>query len=107
MEDNLYAFVVGSLMYAQTCTRPYISFASGMLSRYQSNSIMHHWKATKEVLRYLQGKNSHMPNYKKYDHLEVIGYTDSDFFGCMDTRKSTFGYVYLLARGAISWKSAK
>ena len=107
MKNIPYASVVGRLMYAQTCTRPYISFASGMLSRYQSNSIMHHWKATKEVLRYLQGKNSHMPNYKKYDHLEVIGYTDSDFFGCMDTRKSTFGYVYLLARGAISWKSAK
>ena len=37
----------------------------------------------------------------------MIGYTDSDFVGCIDTRKSTFGYVYLLAGGAISWKSAK
>jgi len=37
----------------------------------------------------------------------VIGYTDSDFAGCIDTRKSTFGYVYLLAGGAISWKNAK
>ena len=37
----------------------------------------------------------------------MIGYTDSDFAGCVDIRKSTFGYVYLLAGGAISWKSAK
>jgi len=48
-----------------------------------------------------------MLTYKRSDHLEVIGYTDSDFASYIDTRKSTFGYVYLLAGGAISWKSAK
>ena len=48
-----YASVVGSLMYAQTCTRPDISFAVGMLGRYQSNPGMDHWKAAKKVLRYL------------------------------------------------------
>ncbi|KAL8090858.1 hypothetical protein AgCh_040068 [Apium graveolens] len=41
------------------------------------------------------------------DHLEIIGYSDSDFGGCKDERKSTSGYVYLLAGGAISWRSAK
>jgi len=45
-----------------------------------------------------------MLTYRKFDHLEVIGYTDSDFAGCMNIRKSTFGYVYLLVRGMISWK---
>jgi len=48
-----------------------------------------------------------MLTYKRSDHLEVIGYTDSDFAGCINTRKSTFGYVYLLVGEAISWKSAK
>jgi len=107
MENIPYASVVGSLMYAQTCTRPDISFAVGMLGRYQSNPGLEHWKAAKKVLRYLQGTKNHMLTYRKSDHLEVIGYTDSDFAGCVDTRKSTFGYVYLLAGGAISWKSAK
>ena len=107
MENIPYASVVGSLMYAQTCTRPDISFAVGMLGRYQSNPGLEHWKAAKKVLRYLQGTKNHMLTYRKFDHLEVIGYTDSDFAGCVDTRKSTFGYVYLLAGGAISWKSAK
>ncbi|XP_068461842.1 secreted RxLR effector protein 161-like [Phaseolus vulgaris] len=94
-------------MYAQTCTRPDISFAVGMLGRYQSNPGLHHWKAVKKVLRYLQGTKDHMLTYKRSDHLEVIEYIDSDFAGCVDTRKSTFGYVYLLAGGVISWKSAK
>ena len=48
-----------------------------------------------------------MLTYKRSDHLKVIGYSDSDFARCVDTRKSTFGYLFLLAEGAISWKSAK
>nr|KYP39214.1 Retrovirus-related Pol polyprotein from transposon TNT 1-94 [Cajanus cajan] len=48
-----------------------------------------------------------MLTYKKFDHLVVIGYTNLDFSGCINTRKSTFGSVYLLARGVISWKSEK
>ena len=107
MENIPYASVVGSLMYAQTCTRPDISFAVGMLGRYQSNPGVHHWKAAKKVLRYLQGTKEHMLTYKRSNNLEVIGYSDSDYAGCVDTRKSTFGYLFLLANGAISWKSAK
>ncbi|XP_057962275.1 secreted RxLR effector protein 161-like [Malania oleifera] len=89
------------------CTRPDISFAVGMLGRYQSNPGMIHWKAVKKVLRYLQGTKDYKLIYQMSDHLEVVGYSDSYFVGCVDTRKFTFGYVYLLARGAISWKSAK
>ncbi|RYE20331.1 MAG: hypothetical protein EOP45_11235, partial [Sphingobacteriaceae bacterium] len=107
MEQIPYASIVGSLMYAQTCTRPGISFAVGMLGRYQSNPGIDHWKAAKKVLRYLQGTKDRMLTYKRSDHLEVIGYSDSDYAGCVDSRKSTFGYMFLLAEGAISWKSAK
>ena len=53
MENVPYAYVVGSLMYLQTCTRLDIRFAVAMLGRYQSNLGIDHWKATKKVLRYL------------------------------------------------------
>ncbi|XP_061346949.1 secreted RxLR effector protein 161-like [Gastrolobium bilobum] len=106
MESIPYASVVGSLMYALTCSRPDINFAVGMLGRYQSNPGMKHWKDTKKVLRYLQGMKDHMLIYKRSNELEVIGYTDSDFGGCLDSRKSTFGYLFMFAQGAISWKSA-
>ena len=102
MRNIPYASVVGSLMYAQTCTRPDISFAVGMLGMYQSNPDLDHWKAAKKIMRYLQGTKNHMLTYKRSDHLKVIGYSDSDFAGCVDTRKSTFGYLFLLAEGAIS-----
>ena len=66
-----------------------------------------HWKAAKRVLRYLQGTKDHLLTFRRTDNLEVIGYSDSDFASCSDSRKSTSGYVFLLAGGAISWKSMK
>ncbi|XP_059654940.1 secreted RxLR effector protein 161-like [Cornus florida] len=79
------------------CTRSDI----GMLGRYQSNPGMHHWKATKKVMRYLQGTKHYMLTFRKTGELEVIGYSDSDFAGCVDSRRSTFGYLFLLAGGAM------
>ncbi|KAL3613382.1 hypothetical protein CASFOL_042795 [Castilleja foliolosa] len=102
-----YASVVGSLMYAQVCTRPDIAFIVGMLGRYLSNHGMDHWIAAKRVLRYLQRTKDYMLTYKKSDQLEIIGYSDSDYGGCLDTNRSTSGYIFLLAGGAISWKIAK
>ena len=50
---------------------------------------------------------NHMLTYERFDHLKVVRYLDLDFARCMDTRKFRYGYVFLLARGAISWKSAR
>jgi hypothetical protein len=94
MESIPYASVVGSLSNASTCTRLDISFAVGMLGRYQSIPGIGHWKAAKKFLRYLQGTKKYMLTYKRSNNLEVLGYSDSDYAGCIDTRKSTFGYVF-------------
>jgi hypothetical protein len=102
-----YASVVGSLMYAQVCTRPDIAYITGILGRYLSNPGIDHWKAAKRVLRYLQRTKDYMLTYRSLANLEIIGYSDSDFAGCQDTMKSTSGYIYMLAGGAVSWKSAK
>ena len=53
-------------------------------------------------MRYLQRTKDYMLTYRKLDQLEIIGYSDSDFAGCRDSMKSTSGYIYLLAGGAIS-----
>jgi hypothetical protein len=45
--------------------------------------------------------------FKRTDNLEVIVYTDVDFVGCADSQRSTSGYVFMLASGAISWRSCK
>lgn len=48
-----------------------------------------------------------MLTYRKSDNLEIIRYSDSNFARCPDSRRSTFGYIFLLAGGAVSWKSSK
>jgi hypothetical protein len=45
--------------------------------------------------------------YKKTENLEVVGYLDANFAGCVDTKRLTLGYIFTLANGAISWKSSK
>ena len=48
-----------------------------------------------------------MLTYKRSEQLEVVGYSDSDYGGCLDSLKSTSGFVFMLANAAISWKSEK
>ena len=107
MKNIPYASAVGSLMYAQVCTRLNIAFVVGMLGRYQSNLGKDHWKAAKKVMRYLQGTKDYKLMYKRTNNLEVIGYSNLDFVGCVDSRKSTSGYIFILASRAISWRSVK
>ena len=107
MKNIPYTSVVGSLMYAQVYIRPDIAFAIGMLGRYQGNPSIDHWKAAKKVVRYLQGTKDHMLMYRRTDNLEVIGYYDSDYAGCIHLRKSTLEYVFMLTGGVISWRNAK
>jgi hypothetical protein len=102
MKSIPYTSIIGSIMYAQVCTRPDLAFVTGMLGRYQSNPGLDHWKASKKALRYLQGTKNLMLTYKKSDNLEVVGYSDADFAGCVDSKKSTSGYIFTLAGGAIS-----
>ena len=61
----------------------------------------------KKALRYVRGTTSLMLTYRKSESLEIEGYSDSDFAGDADDRKSTSGYIFTLAKEAISWKSSK
>nr|GEY14297.1 UBN2_2 domain-containing protein [Tanacetum cinerariifolium] len=97
-----YASVVGSLMYAQLCTRPDIAYICGMLGRFQSNPGLLHWNAAKKVFRYLQGIKEYKLTYTRSDNLEVIGYSDSEFAKCKDTSRSTSRYIFILSGGPIS-----
>jgi hypothetical protein len=106
MKSIPYASIVGSLMYAQVCTRPDIAFITGLLGRFQTNPGLKHWEAIKKVLRYLQGTKNIMRTYRKFNELKFVGYVGANFAGG-DLRKSTSGYIFTLAGGAISWKSSK
>jgi hypothetical protein len=60
-----------------------------------------HWKVIKKALCFLQGTKHVMLTYRKSDELKFVGYADADFAGG-DSRKSTPGYIFTFAGGAIS-----
>lgn len=99
-----YSSAVGSLMYAMVCTRPDIAHAVGMVSRFLSNPGREHWNAVKWIMRYLRG-TSNMNLCLGFEKPVLVGYTDADMAGDIDTRKSTSGYLINFAGGAVAWQS--
>lgn len=105
--DVPYRQAIGSLIYLVTGTRPDIAYAVSYLSRYLENPLLSHWNAVKRVLRYISGTREHGILYGDSKSVNVKGYSDSDYAGCTEERKSTGGYIFLLGKGAICWKSKK
>jgi hypothetical protein len=102
-----YASTVGFIMYAMLCTRPYVSYALSMTSRYQKNSGEDHWTAVKNILKYLRRTKDLILIYDGEEHLTVTGYRDASFQTVRDDSKSQTGYMYMLNGGVVCWKSFK
>ena len=72
------------------------------------NPTSNHWTIAKRVLRYLKGTIDFGLVYEKgVKDLNVIGYSNSDFIGDVEHRKSTSGHVFFLGGLLISWNSLK
>ena len=97
---------MGGLIYL-THTRPDISHSVGVISRFIQNPSRHHFGAAKRILRYIAGTLDLGIWYEHGIRYKLIGYTDSDWAGCMKDRKSTSGYVFSIGSGAVSWSSKK
>ena len=68
---------------------------------------MNNWRAAKKDMRYLQETKDYMLMYKQTDNLDLVGYSDVDFVGCVDSRKSTSEYIFIMVDGVFSWRCVK
>ena len=102
-----YASAIGSIMYAMICTRPDVSYALSMVSRYQENPGLSHWTAVKNILKYLRNTKEMLLVYGGEQELKVRGYSDASFQTDRDDSKSQSGWVFTLNGGAVTWKSSK
>ncbi|KAH9754460.1 hypothetical protein KPL71_015451 [Citrus sinensis] len=102
-----YSNAVGSLMYAMVLTRPDISHALSVVSRFMSNQGTDHWRAVKWVMRYLRGTTEYGLLYGGTGNKEniLVGYVDSDFAGDLDKRRSLTGYLFTLGGCTVNWKA--
>lgn len=105
-DSSLYRSIIGSLRYL-VHTRPDITHAVGIVSRFMEKPTVTHWTAVKQILRYVQGTLSYGCRYVQGGNGGLLGYSDSDHAGDIGDRKSTSGQVFFLGENPISWTSQK
>ena len=88
-------------------TRPDIAYAVGIVSQFMHAPQEDHWEAVLRIVRYLKGTVEHGIFFKKYGHLEVHGFTDADWAGNPNDRKSTAGYFTFVGGNLVTWRSKK
>jgi histone deacetylase 1/2 len=102
----VYRSTVGALQYL-CMTRPDISFAVNKACQFLAAPTDAHWAATKRILRYVRGTLSTGLNITRSTSTELSVYTDADWAGCPDDRRSTGGYAVFYGPNLISWSSRK
>jgi hypothetical protein len=103
-----YPQIIGSVMYAATISRPDLSYAAGVLARFIGKWSMTHYQAAKHLLRYIRGTTDLCLTFDAEAGKRVIlGYADADWGGCLDTRRSTTGYLFKTFGGLVAWKSRR
>ena len=86
-------------MYLSVSTRPDIAFAAGSLAMFSTKPTKDHWTALKRVFRYLRGTINLGILYSQKSSQECVGFSDADWAGDINDRKSTSGYLFLIGGG--------
>ncbi|KAK9008771.1 hypothetical protein V6N11_080249 [Hibiscus sabdariffa] len=96
MSQIPYASAIGSIMYAMICTRPDLSYALSMTSRYQANPGEGHWTTVKNILKYLRRTEDVFFVYEGEEELRIKGYTDASFQTDKDNSRSQSSFEFCL-----------
>jgi hypothetical protein len=96
-----YRSIVLALQYL-TLTRPDISFAVNKVCQFLHKPTMVHWSAVKRILRYLQFMTDMGLRIRKSPSILVSAFSDADWAGCSDDRRSTGGFTVFLGSNLIS-----
>jgi hypothetical protein len=102
----LFRSLAGALQYL-TITRPDLSFSVISIYQFMHAPTNDHFRALKRILRYVKGTVHHGLQLHKVSTHNLLAYSDADWAGCPDTRRSTTGYAIFLGANLISWSSKK
>lgn len=96
----IYHELVGAFLYLSTCLIPDIAFAVRCLSRHVGRPTGMHLAAAKKVQRYIKGTSTVSLTNGRPGTL--MRYSDAEYAGDLDTRRSTTGFLFTLNRAAVS-----
>ncbi|XP_041001680.1 uncharacterized mitochondrial protein AtMg00810-like [Juglans microcarpa x Juglans regia] len=102
----LFKSIVGGLQYL-SMTRPDIAFVVNKVCQFMQCPKEPHWSAVKRILRYLKSTLNHGLFFKSAFKFTLQAYTDADWPGCPDDRRSIGGFCVFLGQHLISWSSKK
>eukprot|EP00252_Welwitschia_mirabilis_P018561 TRINITY_DN4120_c1_g1_i6.p1 TRINITY_DN4120_c1_g1~~TRINITY_DN4120_c1_g1_i6.p1 ORF type:complete len:221 (-),score=23.51 TRINITY_DN4120_c1_g1_i6:406-1023(-) len=106
VDQKLFRGIIGSLLYV-TASRPDIAHSVGVCARYQSDPKESHYFCVKRILKYLKYTQNFGLWYSYDTSLDLVGYSDADWAGCIDDRKSTSGACFYMGNCLVSWLSKK
>jgi hypothetical protein len=105
-DPTLYRSLAGALQYL-TFTRPDISYAVQQICLYMHDPRTSHFAALKRIIRYIQGTKEFGLHLYPSTITNLTAYSDADWGGCPDTRRSTSGYCVYLGDNLISWSAKR
>ncbi|XP_015939175.1 secreted RxLR effector protein 161-like [Arachis duranensis] len=105
-DSTPYQRIIEKLLYLSN-TRPDISFAIGKLSQFLDCPTTEHLRAAHQILRYMKGSPAAGLFFSAKSDLNLTGFSDSDWVGCLDSRRSISAYCFYLGSSLVSWKSKK
>ncbi|KAL2235782.1 UNVERIFIED_CONTAM: Retrovirus-related Pol polyprotein from transposon RE2 [Sesamum indicum] len=105
-DPSRYRRLVGRLLYLNL-TRPDLSYSVQQLSQYLQTPCQIHWEAAVHLVKYLRGCADTGLFFPLQNKLNLIAFSDADWGGCLQTRKSLTGFCVFLGETPISWKTKK
>ncbi|XP_040987672.1 secreted RxLR effector protein 161-like [Juglans microcarpa x Juglans regia] len=106
IDPTLYRSMIGSLLYI-TASRPDIAFSVGVCARFQANPKESHLTTVKRILKYLSATVDYGMWYSKDSNLSLDSYSDANWAGNVDDRKSTTGGCFYVGSNLVAWMSKK
>ena len=100
-----YQSVIGSLLYIMLGTRPDLAYSVIKMSQFSANPTEDHLKQALYIVRYLATTRDLCLSYQGMSKDGFLAYSDTDWAGDLETRRSTTGYCIFLADGIVSWLS--
>ncbi|XP_026459725.1 uncharacterized protein LOC113360432 [Papaver somniferum] len=106
VDQKLYRSMIGSLLYL-SATRTNISFSVGCCARFHADPKESHLKDVKRIIRYVNGTVDYGLSYSMDTNNSLVSYSDTDWAGCVEDRKSTSGGCFYVDQNLVAWHNKK